>query len=119
MDRRTREQAVSSMELIKYEAACHALAEAHSIDEAKDWADKATALAAYARQVNDRQLEIMSAEIRLRAKRRIGELSADLEKAQHAGPGSVLPKCGKYKAEVLKEVGVSTSEAHRCEQLAA
>jgi N6-adenosine-specific RNA methylase IME4 len=45
-------------------------------------------------------------------------LSAALEKAQHAGPGSVLPKCGKNKAEVLKEVGVSTSEAHRCEQLA-
>jgi hypothetical protein len=50
------------MQLIKCEAACHPLAEAHSMDAVKDWADQAKAIGAYAKQPNDRQQEIMSVE---------------------------------------------------------
>ena len=108
------------MQLIKYEAACHALAEAHSIDEVKDWADQAKALEAYAKQANDRQLEIMSAEIRIRAKRRIGELSAALKTLQGARADLTLSHTWDEvgKREALSLAGVSKSEAYRCEQLA-
>lgn len=57
-----------------YVAARNALAECQSIDECKDWADKAAALAAYAKQAEDIELEQMAARIRARAMRRAGEL---------------------------------------------
>lgn len=104
--------------LTKYDAARFAVEAARTVDEAKDLADKAAALQHYARQAHDPDLELWVAEIRIRAKRRIGELSAALETAKHEGPGAVLPKCGKYKANVLKDAGVSKSEANRCERLA-
>jgi len=58
----------------RYEAATQALAECTRIDECKDWADKAQALASYARQAQDDTLEKHSIRIRARAIRRAGEL---------------------------------------------
>lgn len=63
--------------LLAYDEACRAVAAALSIDEAKDWRDKADALRVYARQARNRQLEIDASEIRIRAERRVGELLAD------------------------------------------
>lgn len=57
-----------------YEAARTALAQCQAIDECKDWADKAAALASYAKQSEDLELEKMAARIRARAMRRAGEL---------------------------------------------
>lgn len=57
-----------------YEAAKNALSECASIDECKDWADKAEALASYAKQADDDTLEKMAMRIRARAIRRAGEL---------------------------------------------
>ena len=53
------------------------MAEAKSIDEAKDMRDKAEALRIYARQAKNLQLETDAAEIRIRAERRIGEMIAE------------------------------------------
>lgn len=108
-----------SVQLIKYDAAKKALAAASSVDEAKDIADKAQALQAYARQAKDTDLEKQAAKIRLRAKRRIGELSKALDKAASGRAAVSLPDNGKSKTEALKAAGLSKSEAHRCEQVAS
>ncbi|GAA2867211.1 hypothetical protein GGQ99_001323 [Aminobacter niigataensis] len=71
----TGEQAASS--LIRYDAACRALAEAKSVDDVKDIRDSAEAMRAYAKQARNKQLEVDAAEIRIRAERRLGEMIRD------------------------------------------
>lgn len=56
-------------------------------------------------------MEQWVAEIRLRARRCIGDLSAGLETVQG------IPNAGKKS--LLAAAGISTSEASRCEQLAS
>jgi hypothetical protein len=57
-----------------YERAKTALATCDQIDECKDWADKAAALASYAKQADDDTLHRLATRISARAVRRCGEL---------------------------------------------
>lgn len=57
-----------------YENAQSALAQCSRIDECQAWADKAEALASYAKQAGDSQLHKMADRIQARAIRRCGEL---------------------------------------------
>lgn len=68
----------------KYEAARAAIAECERIDECKDWADKAAAMAAYARQAKDDSLRVMAVRIQARAERRCGELLKQIPRADEA-----------------------------------
>jgi AbiEi antitoxin C-terminal domain len=61
-----------------YESARVALAECSRIDECKDWADKAEALASYARQADDDSLRKTADRIQARAIRRCGELLKEM-----------------------------------------
>jgi hypothetical protein len=61
--------------LVKYDAACKAIAELTTIDAAKELRDKATAMKVYAAQANNKQLEADAVEIRMRATRRLGEMT--------------------------------------------
>lgn len=72
--------------LIKYDAACKALAEAHSVDEVKDIRDKAVALEAYARQANNQDILFVAAKIKLRAERRAGKLLSEVERGKAGRP---------------------------------
>lgn len=67
-----------------YEGAKTALAHCVDIDECKSWADKAQALASYAKQANDEELMKMATRIRARAVRRAGELLKQIEPANGA-----------------------------------
>lgn len=69
---------------VRYEAARRALEECDSIDDVKDWSDKAAALAVYARQANDSSLHMMALRIKARAERRCGELLKALPRGDSA-----------------------------------
>lgn len=62
-----------------YEGARVALAECQRVDECKDWADKAQALASYARQADDDTLQKLAIRIQARAIRRAGELLGEFD----------------------------------------
>jgi len=57
-----------------YKSAKLALANCFKVDEAKEWSDKASAIATYARQSQDNALLSLAAKIKVRAVRRAGEL---------------------------------------------
>lgn len=109
--------------LIRYEAACRALAEAKAVDEVKDFRDKAEAMRAYAKQAKNRQLETDAAEIRIRAERRIGELMAAQRDSVGMAPAG-RPKIGLEENPISKpitlaEAGIDKNLADRARKLAA
>ena len=57
-----------------YEAAKQALAACVRIDECKSWADKAAAIASYARMADDQDLHRRATKVQGWAVRRVGEL---------------------------------------------
>lgn len=109
-----------SVELVRYEAARQALAECVRVDEAKDIRDQAAALAAYARQRDDSEMHVWVAEIHERACIRIGQISRELETAEHggAGGGSKVRTDALSKADTLAEAGIAKRTAYDYEQLA-
>lgn len=68
-----------------YENAKTALSTCVSIDECQTWADKAAALASYAKQANDDELMKMATRIRDRAIRRAGELIKQIDRPETGG----------------------------------
>lgn len=107
-----------SSTLVRYDAMRVAIREAHSVDEAKDIRDKAAALEAYARQAGDMSLERQVHEIRVRAERRAGELSAQLPKAQ-GHRSDITSPAQRGKSEILEKAGISSQRASEWEKLAA
>lgn len=67
-----------------YEAAKFALSECSRIDECQAWADKAEAMASYAKQSKDDSLRKLADRIQARAIRRCGELLKQIEPAHGA-----------------------------------
>lgn len=109
-----------SASLVRYEAACRALAECRRVDEVKAWSDKAAAMQAYGRMAKDKTLEVDAAEIRLRAERRLGELIA----AQKATVGlNAGNRYGGSSEEppvpTLADAGIDKKLSARAQKLAA
>lgn len=120
-----------SAALIKYDAACRALAECKAIDEVKAWADKAAAMQAYGRMSQDKTLEVDAAEIRIRAERRLGEMLNE-QKADgglnrgarvagnKAGAGQSSPAVViDDRRPKLADAGISKDLSSRAQKLAA
>ncbi len=105
--------------LIKYEAACRALAACKAVDEVKNLLDKAEAMRLYGRMAKDKTLEMDAAEIRMRAERRLGQMLAD-QKASvgfaKPGPKSVV---ADDRTPTLSDVGISKDLSSRAQKMAA
>ena len=101
----------------------HALAEAHQVDEVKTIRNKAVALAADARQAQDREMVYWANEIKLRAERRSGQLLNDLAKT-HQRQRRGRPKKNSVGDEILlskqiNEFGITHNQSADWQQLAA
>lgn len=91
-----------------YEAAKRALEQCVALDECKMWANRAEALASYARQANDDALLKMSMRVQARAIDRCGALLREIEPAanqhearQRAGDGTVT------RTQAARDAGLS------------
>ena len=97
--------------LERYEHARTALAECDRVDECKDWADKSLALAAYARQSKDTELEKTAIRIRARALRKAGEMLKLVEKGSGKNNQHTQAKVKKAGAEPFHKTRKETYTA--------
>tara|TARA_R110000868_G_scaffold25149_10_gene98242 strand:+ start:860 stop:1507 length:648 start_codon:yes stop_codon:yes gene_type:complete len=101
-----------------YMAAQTALSNCQQIDECKDWADKAAALASYAKQSQDESLMIMAQRIKARAVRRAGELLNQIDRPEQGG----RPKNGMGDhtvSSVARDAGFSKHQQVQATRIAA
>jgi hypothetical protein len=109
-------------QLVKYDAAKRALAEAHRVDEVKSIRDKAMAMRIYAEQAKDIVLLNHAIEIRMRAERRAGELLREMkERGERAKSGDKESGRGRkpLSRPTLADIGVSKTQSSRWQNLAA
>ena len=102
--------------LMRYDAACQAIAEAKTVDEVSEWIDKAAAVREYTRRIKNRQLEIDAIEIRVRAKRRRGELLLELKARGQLREGRKLSSASDSFS--LDDLGVSANESSEEQKIA-
>lgn len=105
-------------ELTIYSNAKRAIAEYKTVDEVKDFRDKAVAVEAYAKQANDRELEWDAARARVRAERRCGELLLELEKAKGGQPYQSNGTTSSEPPKTLSEMGLTKDQSSKFQQLA-
>ena len=103
-----------TQELVRYDAMCRAIAEAHAVDEVKDIRDKARAIEMYARQAQNVEAERQACEIRLRAERKCGELLAgDIDRAGRGRPSKMSDDT------TLSDLHISRDQSSDWQRLAA
>jgi hypothetical protein len=94
-----------------YSEARNALAKCARIDECKGWADRAAALASYAKQADDDQLLNNAKRIKARAIDRIGELAEEIPPGSggqpfHSTRGDVPPS----RIQAARDAGISPDQ---------
>ncbi len=110
-------------QLVKYDAACQAIAEAKTTDEVKDIRDRAEAMRAYGKQAKNRRLEVDAAEIRLRAERRLGEIIQQQKETAglHEGgrPSKTPTQSEGVSKATLSDAGIDYKLSSRAQKMAA
>lgn len=89
---------------VSYEAAKNALSNCVTLDECQDWANKAEALASYAKQADDDTLRKLADRIQARAVRRCGEL---LKTFSNQRARTDLDKGALTQRQVASDAGMS------------
>ena len=104
------------MQLVKYDAACMAIAECRKVDEIKDWVDKAAAVEAYGKMSKNFDIERDGAEIRIRATRRLGEMLNAMPK----NAGAAIPNALRAEEGVprLSDMGISYNLSSSAQSMA-
>ncbi len=100
-----------------YEQARKAIAECERLDECAAWADKAAALASYARQADDFELENCARRIRVRAVRRRGEMLRTTD--ARGRRKNETPLFFKSRAALAQEAGLSQHKVRTAVNIAA
>lgn len=107
------------MQLVRYDAARAALEMAWKIDEVKKVRSQAAAVKAYAKQINDREMQSWAQEIYIRAERQMGKILIKMEKAgERVSRTKGRPKKGDRRSR-LSDLGVSKKQATRTQELAS
>jgi hypothetical protein len=96
-----------------YENAKYWIAQYESVDELRDYLDKASVIEQYAKRANDYELEINAGRARVRAERRCGELLKEMDKAK----GAATPR-GQTDVPRLDEMGLTKNQSSKYQQLA-
>jgi hypothetical protein len=104
--------------LARYDAMCRAIEAAYKVDEVKEVRDQAIALETYARQAHNVEAERQACEIRLRAERKAGKLSAKLDRSNPGKRKKDLGSAVQPKSKALRDAGISKAQAHEWEKLA-
>lgn len=102
-------------QLIHFDQARRALAEAHSIDEVKVIRDQAQAMRAYIKQQKGSlEMQNQCAEIKIRAERRAGEmLRAQILNEGGRPPKNHLHDVSGFTHPTLEELGISAIQSYR------
>jgi len=107
-------------QLVRYDAMCRAIAEAHAVDEVKDIRDKARAMEQYFRQARNREAEDQARNIRLRGEYKGGELLRDMAKAQSPGWNQHSGRSDDpTDHKTLSDLGISKQQSSDWQKLAA
>jgi hypothetical protein len=97
-----------------YSGAREALSKCERIDECKDWADKAEAMASYAKQAKDDSLRVACDRIQARAIRRCGELLKQIPKESGGRPAKETrrdaPPSFSPRQEAARAAGLSRDQ---------
>lgn len=114
--------------LIKYDAACRAIAAAKNVDEVKSIRDASIAMKAYARQAKNHTMEADAIEIRMRATRRMDQMRQDQKTTVGLAKGTQgkgRPALGGLRnnppkdVPTLAEAGIDKNLAHEGRKLGA
>lgn len=91
----------------EFSDACKLLAECRSIDDAKYWSDKATALAAWAKVYHSTRVAVEARKLKLHAYRKMAELAKEIKKEKGTAPAKILQQHGmeKWQADEVMAVG--------------